>query len=387
MTPAPSLADAVRDLPAGLSAEPAGPSDVAVITELIRANELGAFGTSATNPAEVEESLEAPDCRWGRGAALVRRAGTGVAALICYDGLAEERGWDIEVWRAPGDPQRAGIAAALLDAGLAEGRRRFEALAPDERPAAPPKVRSFCFPGDPELSAVLESRGLVEGRRYWRMRIDNGFGAGRTAAGGPGGAGGSGAAGAGPGGAASGPGAAGAAAGPGGAAVGPGALEAAGGSGAGPGVDLPEGYRIVPAAGRHRELNAVGNAAFADHFDAVDLPFESWEAFMVGPTSDESQWLVVEHAGGIVGYALGSNRYAAEGCGYVATLAVLREHRRRGLAGALLRARFADDAARGFTATLLHCDSENLTGATRLYEDVGMHADQVHIMMWRDLMG
>ena len=378
MTPAPSLADAVRDLPAGLSAEPAGPSDVAAITELIRANELGAFDTSATNPAEVEESLEAPDCRWGQGALVVRRDGAGVAALVCYDGLAEERGWDIEVWLAPGDPQRAGIAAALLDAGLSEGRRRFEALAPDERPAAAPKVRSFCFPDDTVLIAMLESRGLVEGRRYWRMRIDHGPRAGRTAQVGPGGAGGPGGSGAGPGGAAAG--------GPG-AAAGPGASDAAGGSGAAPAVPLPEGFRIAPAAGRHRELNAVGNAAFADHFDAVDLPFETWEAFMVGPTSDESQWLVVEHAGRVVGYALGSNRYAAEGCGYVATLAVLREHRRRGLAGALLRARFADDSARGFTATLLHCDSENLTGATRLYEDVGMHADQVHIMRWRDLMG
>ncbi|MEZ5089508.1 MAG: GNAT family N-acetyltransferase [Micropruina sp.] len=58
---------------------------------------------------------------------------------------------------------------------------------------------------------------------------------------------------------------------------------------------------------------------------------------------------------------------------YVANLGVLRSGRGRGVAKALLHAAFARAQADGRAAVRLHVDAESPTGATRLYESVGMY--------------
>jgi len=63
-------------------------------------------------------------------------------------------------------------------------------------------------------------------------------------------------------------------------------------------------------------------------------------------------------------------------------LSVLREYRGRGVAKFLLRDAFHRDAGLGFTGTALHCDATNPTGATQLYESVGMQRDQYYLA-WR----
>ena len=45
----------------------------------------------------------------------------------------------------------------------------------------------------------------------------------------------------------------------------------------------------------------------------------------------------------------------------------------------------ADDVARGFISTILHVDATNPTGATRLYESVGMAADSEFAFFHRSL--
>jgi ribosomal protein S18 acetylase RimI-like enzyme len=59
--------------------------------------------------------------------------------------------------------------------------------------------------------------------------------------------------------------------------------------------------------------------------------------------------------------------------GYVATLAVRRPWRRRGLGLALLHHSFREFHHRGMTQAALDADAESLTGAVRLYERAGMH--------------
>ena len=54
-------------------------------------------------------------------------------------------------------------------------------------------------------------------------------------------------------------------------------------------------------------------------------------------------------------------------------LGVLREGRGRGVAKALLHASFARYAADGRAAVKLHVDADSPTGATHLYESVGMY--------------
>jgi ribosomal protein S18 acetylase RimI-like enzyme len=51
---------------------------------------------------------------------------------------------------------------------------------------------------------------------------------------------------------------------------------------------------------------------------------------------------------------------------------VLAAHRGRGIGAALLRQAFATLAGRGVRRIILNVDSENATGATALYERVGM---------------
>ena len=58
--------------------------------------------------------------------------------------------------------------------------------------------------------------------------------------------------------------------------------------------------------------------------------------------------------------------------GSVDTLAVRGPWRRRGVARALLLAEFAEFQRRGIRAAELVVDAESPTGATRLYEGVGM---------------
>jgi ribosomal protein S18 acetylase RimI-like enzyme len=154
---------------------------------------------------------------------------------------------------------------------------------------------------------------------------------------------------------------------------------------------VPAGYRFVPIgdAAHWRALHASQMAAFLDHFDFVPIDYDAWHALMQGATEDPSQWILAEPVdapGTVAGWVRGSNRYAAEGAGYVASVGVLREHRGRGLARAMLRARLADDAARGFRRTLLHVDAQSPTGATRLYEGLGMQVDAETIEFHRPLL-
>ena len=58
--------------------------------------------------------------------------------------------------------------------------------------------------------------------------------------------------------------------------------------------------------------------------------------------------------------------------GWVGELGVRAPWRGRGIASALRRRAFATFASRGLARVMLNVDSENSTGAVRLYEGVGM---------------
>jgi ribosomal protein S18 acetylase RimI-like enzyme len=67
-----------------------------------------------------------------------------------------------------------------------------------------------------------------------------------------------------------------------------------------------------------------------------------------------------------------SKRGGEEDLGWVSSLGVRRPWRRQGLALAILHHAFREFAARGKPRAGLGVDSQNLTGATRLYEKAGM---------------
>ncbi|MDQ3876098.1 MAG: GNAT family N-acetyltransferase [Actinomycetota bacterium] len=115
------------------------------------------------------------------------------------------------------------------------------------------------------------------------------------------------------------------------------------------------------------------NEAFADHWDFVPIPFDEWrEFFLASPEFDPSVIFIAEEDGQIAGVSLCRNE-RRPGTGHVWILGVRRPWRRRGLARALLLHSFAEFRRRGRAKADLGVDAENLTGAVRLYEGVGMH--------------
>jgi ribosomal protein S18 acetylase RimI-like enzyme len=345
------VAQAIRNLPSGLEALPAGPDDVAAIAGLIRAVDIAGCGHTSTNIEEVNDMLEAPDCRWAHGCATVWRGDDLVGALVVSDGLSQHRGWMVDVYCKPGDPRAHGINGALIEAGVREGRTRFDLRFPDpDEPMQDAKAGAYANDGG--LRADLEERGFVEVRRYWRMTVDH-WSMDTLAEGG----------------------------------MSSGLADQVRSDTA---ALAAHGYVMRPfrdVEPEWRAVHATHSASFLDHFDFTPIDYETWRGHHSGQTEDPTQWLVVEHEGGIVAYVLGSNRYASEDGGYVASLGVLPEHRGRGLARALLRARLADDAARGYVSTMLHVDATNPTGATALYESVGMAVDSEFVGFHRPLYG
>lgn len=117
-------------------------------------------------------------------------------------------------------------------------------------------------------------------------------------------------------------------------------------------------------------VHAVVDDAFADHWGYSSTPFDRWvEQYAGGPSFDPTLWFLARDGGEPIG-ALTANVFGDRG--WVAELGVRSSHRGRGVASALLRRSFATFADRGLRRVMLNVDAENPTGATALYERVGM---------------
>jgi mycothiol synthase len=121
--------------------------------------------------------------------------------------------------------------------------------------------------------------------------------------------------------------------------------------------DLPAAYRIL-------------EEAFEDHWDHSPTPYEEFlEREVHGDRFDPALWIVAVDADDHVGVVHGS---AHTDRGWVDELGVLRSHRGRGIATALLRESLVGFERRGLPRVRLNVDSDNPTGAVSLYERVGM---------------
>ncbi len=134
----------------------------------------------------------------------------------------------------------------------------------------------------------------------------------------------------------------------------------------------PDGIEIagITAPDDLPAVHAVLEAAFADHWGNYPEPYDQWAREEAGdPGFDPGLWLRASRDGVMVG-ALTGNLWGDRG--WVGYLGVRTEGRGRGIGAALLREAFARFAARGGRTVVLNVDAENTTGATALYERVGM---------------
>jgi GNAT superfamily N-acetyltransferase len=133
---------------------------------------------------------------------------------------------------------------------------------------------------------------------------------------------------------------------------------------------LPEGYTLddLDYAVDGREVFEVINAAFSEWEERPER-YEDWDGFF-GSHANLAPWgsRVLRHDGRIVGAAIAFD-YGPANDAWIQQLAVAKEHRGRGLGGALIRASYARFAERGHTHGGLGTDSRS--GALAMYEHVG----------------
>ncbi len=130
---------------------------------------------------------------------------------------------------------------------------------------------------------------------------------------------------------------------------------------------LPTGVGLRPFD-RDRDGRAVWQvvmAAFAGTFGSHPRPFEEWSTLVLEQGCDV---VCAVEDDAVVAVATTDVR---QGAGHVGQLAVLPQHRGRGLGLALLQECFRRDAACGLTSTTLTVDGDNVL-ARRLYEKAGM---------------
>jgi mycothiol synthase len=130
-----------------------------------------------------------------------------------------------------------------------------------------------------------------------------------------------------------------------------------------PGVDEAAAYIVL-------------QESFADHFRFAPEPQGEWVDRRVGYGNfDPALWLIAwdgeEPAGAILTYNFPD-------LGWVRELGVRRLWRGRGIGKALLLESFRLFDQRGQGRVCLGVDAANATGATKLYEQVGMRVEQAH---------
>ena len=143
---------------------------------------------------------------------------------------------------------------------------------------------------------------------------------------------------------------------------------------------LPDGYKIrIAQKEEYPQVYQLQKESFRDHWGYIPTTFEEGYPIFLNQYVDTPEyfpdlWFVVEYAGELVGMIIGtaSSSYG-EDYGWVGVLGVLREHRKKGLGKALLQKSFQSIRQMGSSKVGLGVDTQNLSGALKLYQDLGMY--------------
>jgi mycothiol synthase len=149
-----------------------------------------------------------------------------------------------------------------------------------------------------------------------------------------------------------------------------------------PAPELPPGVVIETfqeddAAAWYAAMNQI----FEEEWGFELEPFDEWWQRHAG--DDHTLWFLARDSGEIVALVHGQDR--RRGGGLVEWLGVKAPWRGRGLGRVLLLHIFHELRSRGAARAGLGVDSQNPTGATRLYESVGMHVEADHVTFMKEL--
>jgi len=148
---------------------------------------------------------------------------------------------------------------------------------------------------------------------------------------------------------------------------------------------LPEGIELRPFVKGEHDVAVwqAQNEAFRDHPGSHESTLEEWRRFRFDdPEFDPTLWAIAWDGDEVAGFSL--NRYRM-GIGWIRTIGVRRPWRKRGLGEALLIHSFGEYYRRGTRTIGLGVNAHNPTGATRLYQKVGMYAASEHVTYEKEL--
>jgi mycothiol synthase len=231
-------------------------------------------------------------------------------SVVAYAQVSAEEPTTIESWGVVHPAHRGrGIGSALVE----ELDRRARALSPT---TAPGRFRHAIDADDLAAASILETHGLRPVRHFWHMEID------------------------------------------------PTAVETS--------TSTLDGIvlREIEAPAELATVHAILDEAFAEDWGYHPQPLDRWsEDHAEGPGYDPTLWALAAEGDEPVGALTAS---LVDERGWVDEVGVRPAWRGRGVAAALLLRSFAMFAGRGIRRVILNVDAENPTGATRLYERVGM---------------
>lgn len=304
--------------PEGFSLRPPRDEDAPRAAQLVNEEAIAHLGTPIWSTEQVLQQWHSPNVDRERDVAVVEDpAGTvcGWLSLVCGPPYVEVFALGVVglAWHG------RGVGAAIL----AESERRaqrFLALAPIGARVA---IHAGSLADEPNVGRLLTRAGYREIRRFQLMRIDF--------------------------------------------------------HDVPPAPTLPPGISIEQLDPAHDVAAAfeAHREAFTDHWGEMEETLEDFRHWLIDtPQFDRELSLVAKDGPEVAGYLFGWPEAAEDPSrGYVAALGTRRAYRGRGIAETLLRLVFGILYDRGSRGCDLHVDSDSLTGATRLYERVGMTAN------------
>ncbi len=148
---------------------------------------------------------------------------------------------------------------------------------------------------------------------------------------------------------------------------------------------LPQGLEFRPfiRAEHATALWQARNEAFFGNWGSRPFTFEEFSYFTFeNPEYDPSLWMVVWDGDDVAGFSINQLKM---GIGWIHILAVRPAWRAKKLGWVLLRRSFAEFYQRGIKSIGLGVDAANVTGATKLYQKVGMTTVSEFVTMEKEL--
>ena len=147
---------------------------------------------------------------------------------------------------------------------------------------------------------------------------------------------------------------------------------------------LPDGVILRPYAESYDDsVRQAFNEAFSEHWGLGELDQEAWRERFTGKgvfRADLSYVLL--HEDDVIAFCL-SEDHSAEGTILMEAIGTRKAWRGQGLASAVMIHAMQGYADSGFSRAVLDVDTENITGALRLYEKLGFVVDRISTIYTR----